>query len=90
MALGALFLALLAVSAAMLSMDGIEGGVFTLVLGMVSEGIGTGPGDGDWAKSPPHNGSSNSTTEEHGRQAFSFMAHFITNDDFRVFNSISR
>ena len=90
MALGALFLALLAVSAAMLSMDGIEGGVFTLVLGMGSEGIGRGPGDGDWAKSPPLNGSSNSTTKEHRRQAFSFMAHFITNDDFRVFNSISR
>ena len=71
-------------------MDGTEGGVFTLVLGMGSEGIGTGPGVGDWAKSAPHNGSSsNSTMEEHGRQAFRFMAHFITNDDSHVFNSIS-
>ena len=47
MALGALFLALLAFCAAMLSMDGTEGGVFTLVLGTGSEEIGTGPGDGD-------------------------------------------
>ena len=85
-ALGALFLELLAFCAAMLSMDGTEGGVLALVLGKGSEAIGTGPEDGDWDNSVPQNVNRNSTTEVHGRKAFEFMAHFIQNDDcFTVF-----
>ena len=44
-------------------MDGTEGGELTLLLGVGSEAIGTGPGAGDWANSVPQNVSSNSTMD---------------------------